>query len=70
MLLAILGELNSRVNKLARNLADVLEDCRRNLQIFKGCLGCVMMDGHKVEPGTPAENLNAMAEAAARFRSF
>jgi len=42
MLLAILGELNFRVNKLARNLADVQEDCRRNLEIVKGCPGCVM----------------------------
>jgi len=49
---------------------DVLEDCRRNLEIFKDCRGFVMMDGHNVAPGTPVENLNAMAEAAARFGSF
>jgi len=29
-----------------------------------------MMEGHNVAPGTPVENLNAMAETAARFRSF
>ena len=49
---------------------EVLEDCRRNLEIFKDCPGYIMMDGHNVAPGTPVENLNAMAEAAARYGSF
>lgn len=50
--------------------ADVLEDCRRNLEIFRDCPGYVMMDGHNVAPGTMVENINAMAEAVARYGSF
>jgi hypothetical protein len=45
----------------------VMEDCRLNLEIFKGCRGFVMMDGHNVAPGTPVQNLNAMTEAAEKY---
>ena len=43
---------------------EVMEDCRRNLEIFKDCPGYVMMDGHNVAPGTSVENLNAVTDAA------
>jgi uroporphyrinogen-III decarboxylase len=47
--------------------ADVEEDCRRNLEIFRDCPGFVLMDGHNIAPGTSVENLNAMAGAAAKY---
>ncbi len=47
--------------------ADVMEDCRKNLAVFKDCPGFVMMDGHNVAPGTPVENLNAMTGAAVQY---
>ena len=46
---------------------DVIEDCRKNMEIFKDCPGYIMMDGHNVAPGSPVENLNAMTDAAERY---
>jgi hypothetical protein len=54
--------------KSFRDTSDVIEDCRRNLEVFKGCPGYVMMDRHNIAPGTPIENLNAMTEAAQQSR--
>ena len=50
--------------------ADVLEDCRKNLEVFKGCRGYIMMDGHNIAPGSPIENLNMMAKAAELYGRF
>jgi len=49
---------------------DVKEDVRKNLEILKDCPGYIIMDGHNVAPGTPVENLNAMAEAAEEYGRF
>ena len=42
--------------------AEVLEDCRVNLEIFGDCPGFVLLDGHNVAPETPLENLNTMVD--------
>lgn len=47
-----------------------MEDCRRNLEIFKDCRGFVLMDGHNIAPGTSVENLNAITDAAVRYGTF
>ncbi|TFG59759.1 MAG: hypothetical protein E4H36_13215 [Spirochaetales bacterium] len=52
------------------NPAEVKEDVRHNLGVFKDCPGYVIMDGHNVAPGSPVENINAMAEAAEEFGRF
>lgn len=52
------------------NPAEVMEDVRRNLGIFKDCPGYVIMDGHNVAPGSPKENINAMMEAAEQYGRF
>jgi len=50
--------------------ADVREDVRKTLEVFKFCPGYIIMDGHNVAPGTPVENLNAVTEAAEQYGSF
>jgi len=50
--------------------ADVLEDCRKNLEIFKDCRGYILMDGHNIAPGSSVENLNMLVKAAELYGRY
>ena len=46
------------------------EDARKNIEVFRDVPGYVLMDGHNVAPGTPADNLSAVTRSAREFGSY
>jgi uroporphyrinogen-III decarboxylase len=48
----------------------VREDVREALGVLRDVPGYIIMDGHNVAPGTPAQNLSAVTAAAREFGSF
>lgn len=65
----LMGGVNTVILR-ERTLEDVMEDVRKNLEVFKDLDGFVLMDGHNVAPGTPVQNLNAVTEAVRKYDAF
>jgi uroporphyrinogen-III decarboxylase len=49
---------------------EVKKATQRVIEVLAPCKGLIIQDGNNIPPGSPAENINAMVEAAEEFGRY